>query len=44
MDMDSMKLQTIGGDFDYIDSLSYFIPDMKDVESKVVQAMYTPAG
>lgn len=44
MDMENMTLQTIGGDFDYIDSLSYFIPDMNDVESKVVQAMYTPAA
>lgn len=44
MGMDNMTLQTIGGDFDYIDSLSYFIPDMDDVESKVIQAMYTPAS
>ena len=43
MDMEGMTLQTIGGDFDYIDSLSYFIPDMNDVESKMIQAMYTPA-
>ena len=41
--MNGMTLQTIGGDFDYIDSLSYFIPDMDDVESKMIQAMYTAA-
>jgi LCP family protein required for cell wall assembly len=44
MNMDNMTLQTIGGDFDYIDSLSFFIPDMNDVESKIVQAMYTPVS
>ena len=44
MDMEKMTLQTIGGDFDYIDSLSYFLPDMNDVESKMVQAMYSPVS
>ena len=42
--MDQLTLQTIGGDFDYIDSISYYIADMKDVESKVVQLMYTPVS
>jgi LCP family protein required for cell wall assembly len=44
INIDDLTIQTIGGDFDYIDSLSYFIPDMGDVESKVIDLMYTPAS
>jgi LCP family protein required for cell wall assembly len=44
INIDNLTIQTIGGDFDYIDSLSYFIADMDDVESKVVDLMYTPVS
>lgn len=44
INMDDLTIQTIGGDFDYINSLSYFIPEMSDVESKVVDLMYTPVS
>lgn len=44
INIDDLTIQTIGGDFDYINSLSYFIPEMSDVESKVVSLMYTPVS
>ena len=44
INIDDLTIQTIGGDFDYIDSLSYFIPDMDDVQSKIINLMYTPVS
>ena len=41
VEVDDITLQTITGTFDYIDSISYFIADTEDVESKVVSLMYT---
>ena len=42
--IDSMIMQTINGDFDYIDGVSYFIPDMDDVAQKVVEVLYVPVA
>jgi LCP family protein required for cell wall assembly len=42
--IDDLTIQTIGGDFDYINSLSYYSADMNDVESKIVDLMYTPGS
>lgn len=39
--MDDITLQTLTGDFAYINDISYFIADTKDVESKTVSLMYT---
>jgi len=44
INMDDLTIQTLGGDFDYIDSISYYIADMDDVESKIVDLMYTPVS
>lgn len=42
--IEAMTMQTINGDFDYIDGVSYFIPDMDDVAQKVVEVLYVPVA
>ena len=42
--IEAMTMQTINGDFDYIDGVSYFIPDMDDVAQKVVEVLYIPVA